>query len=198
MTVLNLLVGVATSVIVGVLAGPVERGTVPGWVVGIGALVLWHLAYSLDCSDGQLARVTGRSTVAGARLDILADIAVHVSLVAALAATAGEQASAPPGWLVAVVAGTWMVNVVTSVLQSRELAASLMPSRSGPVRLLKVVRDHSFVITVCAVSIGFLPAATPAVMVFFACLNGSYLAASIVAAARQSVEAGGARPDIDG
>lgn len=190
LTLANVVVGIGTSTAVILVAGPVDRGQIPGWLVGITALTLWHLAYGLDCADGQLARVTGRTSAAGARLDVLADVAVHASLVAALAATASLQSIALPAWLVAVVAATWMVNVVTSVLQSSERAGSLLSSGALGVRLLKIVRDHSFVLTACAVSIGFLPAVTPLVMTFFACLNGTYLAASIVAAAGRSLRPG--------
>ena len=60
----------------------------PAWAVGLLALVGWQVAYALDCADGQLARVTGRTSAAGARLDVLCDVAAQIALVTALAAVA--------------------------------------------------------------------------------------------------------------
>lgn len=182
----NLLLGVGTSVGVVVLAGSVAAGTVPGWAVGTAALVLWHLAYSLDCADGQLARFTGRTSTAGARLDVLADAAVGISLAAALAATAVEHSGSVPTFLVALLAGGWIVNVLTSVLQSGQLAGSLVPSTSPIVRLAKLPRDHSAVVTVCAIAVGFAPGTAKLVIAFYAGFNGLFLALSIAAAARRS------------
>jgi phosphatidylglycerophosphate synthase len=182
----NLVLGVGTSVGVVVLAGSVASGTVPGWAVGVAALVLWHVAYSLDCADGQLARFTGRTSTAGARLDVLADAAVGISLAAALAATAVEHSSSVPTFMVVLLAGGWMVNVLTSVLQSGELAGSLVASTSPVVRLAKLPRDHSVVVTVCAFAVGFAPGSARWVIAFFAGFNCLFLALSIAAAARRS------------
>src|SRR5690606_10341450 len=100
-----------------VLAEPVAAGDVPAWAVGLVALVGWQVAYALDCADGQLARVTGRGSPAGARVDVLCDVAAQIALVTALGTTAVAQRPATPVWLVALFAGTWMVNLVTSVMQ---------------------------------------------------------------------------------
>ena len=91
LTITNLVLGLATSVTVVALAGPVAAGDVPAWVVGLLALVGWQVAYALDCADGQLARVTGQGSAAGARVDVLCDVAAQIALVAALAATAVAQ-----------------------------------------------------------------------------------------------------------
>src|SRR5439155_1078483 len=61
LTLANLVLGLAAAAGVAVLAG-----RAPAPLVGLGALVLWHLAYSLDCADGQLARVTGQASRARA------------------------------------------------------------------------------------------------------------------------------------
>lgn len=62
-------------------------------LVGVpGLLGLWlgvaliELSYIFDCADGQLARVTGRSSAVGASLDFLMDELKAYLLVAALAA----------------------------------------------------------------------------------------------------------------
>ena len=142
------------------------------------ALVLWQLAYSLDCADGQLARVTGRASPAGARVDVLCDVAVQISLVTAVSIVA----AAPP-WLSAVFAGTWLVNLFTSVLASTPGAASLLPSTSLPVRLLKLARDYGAMVLALGLVLAFAPQWTAAAMMAFAVTNGGFLLASIAQAA---------------
>ncbi|TDC52818.1 CDP-alcohol phosphatidyltransferase family protein [Micromonospora sp. KC207] len=187
LTIANLVLGLATSVTVVALADRVAAGNVPAWVVGLAALVGWQVAYSLDCADGQLARVTGQGSAAGARVDVLCDVAAQIALVAALSATAVAQRPGTPSWLVALFAGTWMVNLVTSVMQSGPNAASMVTSTSLPVRLVKLVRDYGAVIFVAAVVLAFAPALTLWVMVAFTVVNGGFLLASIAFSARASL-----------
>ncbi|MEH1030654.1 CDP-alcohol phosphatidyltransferase family protein [Micromonospora profundi] len=187
LTLTNLVLGLATSITVVALAGPVAAGDVPAWVVGLLALIGWQVAYSLDCADGQLARVTGQGSPAGARIDILCDVAAQIALVAALAATAVAQEPGTPTWLVATFAGTWMVNLVTSVMQSGPNAASMVTSTSLPVRLVKLVRDYGAVIFVAAVVLAVAPALVLWVMVAFTVVNGGFLLASIAFSARASL-----------
>src|SRR5205823_15021768 len=190
LTLANLVIGLGTSVAVALLAPRMAAGSVPALAVGLGALVLWHLAYSLDCADGQLARVTGRSSPAGARVDVLCDVALQISLVAAVAAVAHWYDDDLPVWLVAVFAGTWMVNLVTSALQQGTAAASLVTSRSPVVRLIKLVRDYGAVVTVIGLTIALIPGWTEWLMVAFVLVNGGFLLVSIAASARASLSRG--------
>lgn len=73
-----------------------------------GHLGLWlgvlgvELAYILDCADGQLARVTGRSSPVGGELDFLIDEIKAFLLIAALTvrwALESESGSAYPYWV---------------------------------------------------------------------------------------------------
>jgi phosphatidylglycerophosphate synthase len=185
-TLINLVLGVGAAVAVTALAPAAARGDVPGWALGLGALLLWHLAYSLDCADGQLARVTGVAGPAGGRVDILCDVAVQIALVTAVGATAVAYRPGTPPWLVAVFAGTWMINLVTSVLASGEGAASLMSSSSLPVRVIKLARDYGAVLTVCGLVIALIPDFTPWLMAAFALVNGLFLLASIAQSARRA------------
>lgn len=187
LTIANLVLGLATSVAVVALADRVAGGDVPAWVVGLAALVGWQVAYSLDCADGQLARVTGQGSAAGARVDVLCDVAAQIALVAALAATAVAQRPETPTWLVAVFAGTWMVNLVTSVMQAGPNAASMVTSTSLPVRLAKLVRDYGAVIFVAALVLMLAPALTYWVIIAFTIVNGGFLLASIAFSARASL-----------
>lgn len=187
LTLINLVLGLAVSVAVILLAEPVASGSVPAWPVGLVALVGWQIAYAFDCADGQLARVTGRTSPAGARLDVLCDVAAQVALVTALGAVAVAQRPETPTWLVAAFAGTWMVNLVTSVLQSGAQAASMVTSRSLPVRVVKLVRDYGAVIALAGLVLTFAPSWTVAFVVAFTVVNGGFLLASIAFSARAAL-----------
>jgi phosphatidylglycerophosphate synthase len=168
----NLAVGLAASLAVIVA---------PGRATGLVGLVGWQLAYGFDCADGQLARVTARTSAAGARLDVLCDLGVQIGVVTALAAAA--QAAGPPTWLVAAFAGTWLVNVVTAVLQSQH-PASLVRSRSPAVRVVKLVRDYGAVVLLAGLTLVISPQWTKAFMAVFTGVNGGFLLASIGFTAR--------------
>lgn len=187
LTIANLLLGLAASATVVALAGPVAAGDVPAWLVGLVALVGWQVAYALDCADGQLARVTGRGSAAGARVDVLCDVAAQIALVTALGAVAVAQRPGTPVWLVALFAGTWMVNLVTSVMQAGPNAASMVTSTSLPVRLVKLVRDYGAVIFAAGLVLTFAPQWTVLVIVAFTVVNGGFLLASIAFSARASL-----------
>ncbi|GAB2951494.1 hypothetical protein GCM10027280_44870 [Micromonospora polyrhachis] len=187
LTIANLVLGLAASVTVVALADRVAAGDVPAWVVGLVALVGWQVAYALDCADGQLARVTGRGSPAGARVDVLCDVAAQIALVTALGTVAVAQTPSTPVWLVAAFAGTWMVNLVTSVMQAGPNAASMVTSTSLPVRLVKLLRDYGAVITLAGLLLTLVPAWTVWLIVAFTIVNGGFLLASIAFSARASL-----------
>jgi hypothetical protein len=89
-----------------------------------------------------------------------------------------------PAWLVTAFAGTWMVNLVTSALQSGPAAASLVPSRSLPVRIAKLVRDPGALFFLAAVILAVTPAAVYWFVIAFTVVNGGFLLASIAFSAR--------------
>jgi phosphatidylglycerophosphate synthase len=187
LTVANLGLGCLVSAAVVAAAEPVAAGRVWAWPVGLLALIGWQLAYALDCADGQLARVTGQSSPAGGRVDVLCDVAAQIALVAALAATAAAQIPATPAWLLAAFAGTWMVNLVTSVMQSGPQGASMVNSSSLPVRVVKLVRDYGAVITAAGIVLTVAPQWTIWVIGAFTLINGGFLGASIAFAGRESL-----------
>ncbi|MCO8275355.1 CDP-alcohol phosphatidyltransferase family protein [Actinoplanes sp. TRM 88003] len=187
LTVLNLGLGGLTSIVVIAAAEPVARGDFWAWPIGLLALLGWQLAYAFDCADGQLARVTGQTSAAGARLDVLCDVAVQISLVAALAATAEAQVPDTPAWLLAAFAGTWMVNLVTSVMQSGDKASSMVTSRSLPVRLIKLVRDYGAVIALAGLVLIVAPQWTIWFIGLFTLVNAAFLAASVMFSAREAL-----------
>lgn len=179
LTLINLVVGVGASVAVVALAPAAAAGEVPAWSLGAFALAAWQIAYAIDCADGQLARVTGQTSTAGARVDILADVLVQVSLVTALGAAAAAYRPDTPAWLIAAFAATWMVNLVTSAMQGSQYAASMMPSTSVPVRIIKLIRDYGAVVAFCGLVLTVAPNATIWVLVLFTLVNGLFLIASV-------------------
>ena len=187
LTLVNLVLGLGVSTAVVALAEPVADGNVPAWPVGLLALVGWQVAYAFDCADGQLARVTGQASAAGARLDILCDVAAQIALVTAVGATAVAQRPGTPAWLVAAFAGTWMVNLVTSVLQSGPQGGSMVTSRSLPVRVIKLVRDSGAVIALAGLVLTVAPQLAAWVVVAFTAVNGAFLLASIAFTARAAL-----------
>jgi phosphatidylglycerophosphate synthase len=187
LTVANLGLGCLVSATVVAAAHPVAAGRVWAWPVGLLALVGWQFAYALDCADGQLARVTGQSSPAGGRVDVLCDVAAQIALVAALAATAEAQVPETPAWLLAAFAGTWMVNLVTSVMQSGPQAASMVRSTSLPVRVAKLIRDYGAVITAAGLVLTVAPQWTIWFIGAFTLVNAGFLGASIAFAGRESL-----------
>lgn len=186
LTLVNLVLGLATSIAVITLAAPMRDHRVPALAVGLGALVVWHIAYEFDCADGQLARVTGQASPAGGRLDILCDVAVQIALVAAVSAVATRY-HRTPAWFVAAFAGCWMINLVTSVLATGDKAQSLVTSQSPVIRIAKLSRDYSAMITLLALTIAIVPRWLIWVMVAFTAVNALFLLASIAATARASL-----------
>jgi phosphatidylglycerophosphate synthase len=145
----------------------------------------------MDCADGQLARVTKQTSPAGARVDVLCDVASQIALVAALGTVAHAYRPGTPSWLIAAFAGTWMVNLVTSVLAQGSSAQSLVSSGSPVIRMIKLIRDYGAMVTVLALVIAFVPAGTVWLLVAFTAVNGLFLLVSIAAAARASLRPAG-------
>lgn len=187
LTLTNLAIGFTTSITLVALAGPVAAGSVPAWAAGLVGLLGWQLAYVLDCADGQLARVTGQGSPAGARVDVLCDVATQVGLATALSATAVAQRPGTPIWLITVFAGSLLVNLMTSVLQSGPSAASMVPSTSLPVRLIKLVRDYGAITAAVGLVLVFAPQHTVWAIVVLTVVNGGFLLASIAFAARAAL-----------
>jgi phosphatidylglycerophosphate synthase len=67
------------------LAGAALMAFGRGWGALVGGAAVIELSYVLDCADGQLARLKGTSSPAGAHLDFLMDELKAFALVAAAA-----------------------------------------------------------------------------------------------------------------
>ncbi|HLK90303.1 MAG TPA: CDP-alcohol phosphatidyltransferase family protein [Polyangia bacterium] len=66
------------------LAGAALLALRPGWGALLAGVGILELSYVLDCADGQLARLKGTSSPAGAHLDFLMDELKAFTLVAAV------------------------------------------------------------------------------------------------------------------
>jgi phosphatidylglycerophosphate synthase len=185
LTLANLLIGLGVSAAV-IAYIPTAQAGAPWWPVGLAALVLWQVAYMLDCADGQLARVTRTGSEAGARVDILCDIAIQASVVAVVVAVTRAYTPEIPAWCGAAFAALWMTNLVTAVMAKEDSGVSLVTSTGIVVRVVKLVRDYGFVITVIALAL-LWPASMAAVMLFFGAVNALFLLASIAGNARASL-----------
>jgi len=184
LTLINLLLGVGGSVLVVAAAPHLSAGRAAAVLTGLAALLLWQAAYLADCVDGQLARVTGTASPAGGRLDVLADVAVQIGLVTAAATVAHAAPGGVPVWLAAAFAASWMISMVTSVMARDGANMSLMPSGSLPIRLIKMVRDHGFKVTVIAVAAAAGPGPMIWLIAGYTVLNCGFLLASIARSAR--------------
>ncbi|MBO3735315.1 CDP-alcohol phosphatidyltransferase family protein [Glycomyces niveus] len=181
----NLLLGVGASA--GVIAYlPAARDGAPWWPVAIAALVIWQVAYMLDCADGQLARVTGTGSDAGARVDILCDIAIQASVVSVVVAVTSAYTPELPAWCGAAFAALWMTNLVTAVMAKEDDGVSMVKSTNINVRLIKLVRDYGFIIVVIALAL-IWPELMAVVLLGFGAVNALFLLASIASNARASL-----------
>jgi len=188
-TLINLVCGLAVSAALVLAAPAMADGRVSPVLMGLLALVVWQFAYSLDCADGQLARVTGRTSPAGAKVDILADIAQQTAVTAATASVAMAFEPKTPAWLVAAFAGLWMTNLVTSVMGKGGDGDSLIASESVVVGVVKLIRDYGAIVVFIPVVIAFFPEWTIWVLALFTFVNGGFLAALIAKTALDSLKA---------
>lgn len=186
LTLANLVLGCVGAALVTVAAPEIVAADLPGGLVALAAWLAWQVAYCFDCADGQLARVTGTSTAAGGRLDVLCDIAVQIMLVVATAVAAHAARPETPVWLPVAFAGTWMVNLVTSVMARQGTNSSLLSATGWPVQVVKLIRDYGFTLTVIAVVIAAAPGQLMWLMAGFTLVNGGFLAASIIQSARSA------------
>lgn len=148
-------------------------------------ILLWQVAFSLDCADGQLARARGATSAFGAWLDQMADsvgrsavyIALSIYLARALtwdATIAAAFGSAAVSLALIQTFSTWQR---VSVIGARPVGERA----SAPVRLMYLVRhllDYGAFLFVAALLM-LLPVALLAFLVAAAIVNAAYIAAQI-------------------
>ena len=106
--------------------------------------MLWQLAFTLDCTDGQLARARGVTSAFGAWLDELADVVAHASVYTALSVYLIRALALDPvaaALLASVTVSFALVqNVSTWRRQALIQRESPGASRSAMVRVLYAAR----------------------------------------------------------
>lgn len=158
---------------------PTQR-TLAGWLVLLG----WQLAYGIDCADGQLARATGTTSVAGARLDLTADYAIHTATAATLVVASAGRLDP----LVAASAGMLHVFALFDEATGRSGDAALPTiDRTGTAyAVLGLVRDTGAQRALAGAAVLIGSAASSAVLVALGVLGLAHLGARLVALDRRS------------
>lgn len=163
-------VGVVTSATVMLLGGGLPAAVV--------AVVGWQVAYALDCADGQLARVTGRTSQAGAMFDLYGDWLNRVMVLAALfVVVAGRQHGVPAGWLAVLVAGN-LAPLFHEALNRLDVGGVLPASRLR--RAVQVVRDPGVMALLFGIAVGLPPVWTVGVVAYGAMLGALKFTARLV------------------
>lgn len=147
LTLVNLVLGIGGSV--AVMAGRSPDRTAPLLVAGV---VLWQVAYIFDCADGQVARATGKTSSYGEFVDVFVDVAVQISVVAAVSSVMLSRHEMP-ALLAVLFASAWCLNFVTFLLAKGDdqVSHSLVARRSALVSVAKLLRDYGFVILLLGV-----------------------------------------------
>jgi len=183
LTLVNLILGIGGSV--AVIAGRSADRVTP--LVAAGA-VLWQVAYIFDCADGQLARATGKTSIYGGSVDVFADVAVQISVVAAVSSIILSRHEAP-ALLLVIFASAWYLNFVTFLLAKGQDQAShsLATRRSALVSVAKLLRDYGFVILLLGAWLLASPSTLLVPVMAVTAMNLLLLAAWTARAARLSI-----------
>ncbi len=137
------------------------------WGLGIAVAVLLLVGYAFDSADGQLSRLTGRSSPAGEWLDHMVDATKVVSMPLALMVGFYIHGTVVVGWLIvplvsAVVASVLFFGMIlTEQLRRRSGAVPLaedLPGRPSWLRAVLVLPMDYGVLCVSFVLLGWLPA----------------------------------------
>lgn len=178
-TVASLVVGVGTSMVALVLAGEVR------WLAGVLALVGWQLAYGFDCADGQVARATGTTSPAGARLDVTVDFATKLAMAAALAPSALEAGL--PVAVVVAAAVAWIFPLFDEISgRDGDADVQTVDRTSVPYQLVGLVRDGGAQKAAAAVALGLGPEPSAVVLAGLGLFWTLALTARIVFLVRRS------------
>ncbi|SFT33834.1 CDP-alcohol phosphatidyltransferase [Geodermatophilus amargosae] len=110
------------------VVGAIRLGTASDLTDALLAGVLLLVAYTFDCSDGQLARATGQASARGAWLDVTVDAVVTCFIAAAVAIALLSEGGDP--MLVLLVAGVFGASRTASLFTS-----SRIRSDDGGMRL---------------------------------------------------------------
>jgi phosphatidylglycerophosphate synthase len=193
LTLVNLVLGIGGSV--AIMVGRSPDRTAPLLIAGV---VRWQAAYIFDCADGQVARVTGKTSSYGKSVDVFVDVAVEISVVVAVSSVMLSRHEIP-GLLVVLFASSWYVNRVTCLLArgDDQVSHSLIARRSALVSMAKLGRDYPFIILVLGVWLLASPTTLFVPVMAVTAANLVLLLAYTVRAASLSVRATRQMQDVE-
>jgi phosphatidylglycerophosphate synthase len=111
-----------------------------GWATGVAVAGLLMLGFALDSADGQVARLTGRGSLAGEWLDHVVDSGKMVAVHAAVLVSAFTHELLSGGWLLLPLAYMLVAVVLFSGMTIFELLRRTRPSASEPPRSPSTIR----------------------------------------------------------
>nr|WP_218857530.1 CDP-alcohol phosphatidyltransferase family protein [Leifsonia soli] len=138
----------------------------PSWLLGIGVALMLLIGYAFDSADGQLSRLTGRSSPAGEWLDHMVDATKVVSMPLALGLGLYLHDAVPVAWLVvplvsAVISSVLFFGMIlTEQLRRQHGRVSLAadaPGRPSWLRAVLVLPMDYGVLCLSFVLLGWLP-----------------------------------------
>lgn len=156
----------------------------PGANALIACMLLYQLAYGLDCSDGQLARAQRRTSEFGAWWDVSADAISSLCLAFALIYWLGQGADGLEPWVLLVVLPLAVGRVLT--LYSSKTAASSRGTgggsrgaafrQTGKWLLWLIIDTPTLLLVVCLLrdSVALLSLYVAGMGIVY-CLNAAYL-----------------------
>lgn len=185
LTLVNLVLGIGGSVAIIASRSPSLIAPLP-----IAGVVLWQAAYIFDCADGQLARATGKTSAHGGSVDTLVDVAVQISVVAAVGSVVLSRHEIP-ALVIVLFASAWFLNFVTFLLArgDDQVSHSLIGRRSALASVAKLLRDYGFVILMLGVWLLVSPSTLFVPVIAVTVTNLVLLAAYIARSAVLSVRA---------
>ena len=162
----------------------------PGWWGGWAALVLWTLAYALDCADGQLARLTGKTSEYGARVDVIADYVAQALLVSSVAVVIAHSSHVPLVF-VTLTCCVWFFGTFAAVLRRSDTVEGhklLAQSRLGVGLVLRTLLDTALINLVLGTWMVVSPTTVVVPGLGFGLLNATYIAASLLREVKSSLQ----------
>ena len=180
-TVAGLVVHLLGALVVAVAAPPASALAV------LAVVIIWQLAFSLDCADGQLARARGQASAFGAWFDQLVDVVSHAAVYTSLSlylVRAFDPDAAAAVLLACIVVSLSLLQTF-STWQRAELIGREPPVGQQPTpKLLALyaarhLLDYGWFLFAASVLL-LWPPGLFAFLVFSALLQGLYVAAQIL------------------
>lgn len=177
-SVVSVLLYLPVSVYVLTLRAPV------GPVSAVAVFVTVQLAYTLDCTDGLLARLRGQASAFGSWLDRVFDFCGHVILITSLLVFAVRSLSLDSTYaalITGLVLGTHLTQMFASFYRTAVLGP-LASERAASSSLLAVARpftqltDYGLVVLVFSAALLFPSALLVAMVAYSALLLGMLVA----------------------